>query len=255
MLSLCINTYNEEKNIPYPLESAYDLVDEVVIIDGSSSDKTIEVAKSYGEKVKVFVTDNPKNFITNKQRAIEKASGDWILQLDADEALSPELKKEIKVITGQPFEKDSPVGYWMPRKNWFLGRYLMKGGVYPDYVLRLYRKDKSRFVLDDIHENVVVMGKTAHTVDAVLHHADPNFERYLLRWNRYTTFEAENLHKKGKKLSFFGYFFCKPTWWFLKTYFRHKGFMDGFPGFVFSLFSSIRFWAIYVKWWKLTNSS
>ena len=94
-LSLCINTFNEEKNIHIPLDSAIDLVDEVVIIDGSSKDKTVEIAKSYGPKVKVFIVDNPRNFLANKQRAIEKANGEWILQLDSDEALSEDLKKEI----------------------------------------------------------------------------------------------------------------------------------------------------------------
>ena len=94
-LSLCIATYNEEKFIHYPLDSAIDLVDEVVIVDGGSTDKTIEIAKKYGEKVRVFVENNPPMFHINKQRAIERAQGEWILQLDADEELSEELKTEI----------------------------------------------------------------------------------------------------------------------------------------------------------------
>ena len=97
-LSLCIATHNEEKNIHYPLDSAYDLVDEVVIVDGESTDKTVKIAKSYGEKVKIITSNNPKMFHKNKQKAIEEARGDWILQLDADEELSPELKDEIKYI-------------------------------------------------------------------------------------------------------------------------------------------------------------
>jgi len=243
-LSLCINTFNEEKNIHIPLESAIDLVDEVIIVDGSSKDKTVEIAKSYGVKVKVFIVDNPRNFLANKQRAIEKASGEWILQLDADEAVSDELKKEIKTTLYEP----KYAGYNIPRKNWFLTRFLMKGGVYPDYVLRLYKKSGARFDLKDIHENVKITGEVGYLKNAVLHYADPNFSRYLLRWDRYTTFDAQTAVKEGKKLSFINYFIIKPKIWFLKTYFRHKGFMDGFPGFVFSLFSSIRFWAIYIKW-------
>jgi len=276
-LSLCLITFNEEKNIHYPLDSAYDLADEVVLVDGGSTDKTIEIAKSYGDKVRIIKTNNPKNFLINKQKAIEEAKGEWILQLDADEELSSELKQEIKKLF-KPVSLESRVqnsessvdpktnsefsilnfkfcGYNIPRKNWFLTRFLMKGGVYPDYVLRLYKKEGANFDLKDVHENVKIKGEVGYLKSPILHYADPNFGRYLARWNRYTTFEAEKLAKEGKKLNFFVYFFIKPHWWFLKTYFRHKGFMDGFPGFVFSLFSSIRFWSIYVKWWNFKNKN
>lgn len=307
-LSLCINTFNEEKNIHIPLDSAVDFVDEVIIVDGSSKDKTVEIAKSYGSKVKVFVVDNPRNFLTNKQRAIEKASGEWILQLDADEALSEDLKREIATLLNCYIAKKQPnngtmkqsnnevVGFYIPRKNFFLTRFLMKGGIYPDYVLRLYKKENAKFELKDIHENVKIInsnnqisrnkqisksnnqnsnkfensnsdvGNCLNSCDLeigylknpILHYADPNFSRYLLRWDRYTTFDAEELAKKYPNPSFsisqfLNFFVFKPSFWFLKTYFRHKGFMDGFPGFVFSLFSSIRFWVIYIKWWTITN--
>ena len=273
-LSLCINTFNEEKNIHLPLDSAIDLVDEVIIIDGSSKDKTVVIAKSYGAKVKTFVVDNPRNFLTNKQRAIERASGEWILQLDADEALSEDLKKEIATLLNCYIAKRQPnnetmkqcnnkfIGYNIPRKNFFLTRFLMKGGVYPDYVLRLYKKKNAKFDLKDLHENVKVSGEIGYFKNPILHYADPNFSRYLLRWDRYTTFDAENLHQRFKVqssmfkvfLMFIDYFFCKPVYWFLKTYFRHLGLMDGFPGFVFSLFSAIRFWVIYIKWYSLRNN-
>ncbi len=258
-LSLCIPCYNEEKNIHYPLDSAYDLVDEVVIVDGGSTDKTINIARSYGNKVKIYQTDNPRNFLFNKQKAIEVAQGDWILQLDADEAISEELKKEIKNVIN---DKNQPfVGFWLPRKNWFLNRFLMKGGVYPDYVLRLYKRKAAKFELKHLHENVIVNGKIGYLKNPILHYADPDFSRYLLRWDRYTTFDAQELAKKIKTRSLFktlllgiDYFIIKPTMWFLKTYFRHKGFIDGFPGFVFSLFSSIRYWVIYIKWWQMNFS-
>jgi len=285
-LSLCIPAYNEEKNIHYPLSSAIDLVDEVVIIDPGSTDKTADIAKSFGKKVKIFKTDNPRNFLVNKVRAIEKASGEWILQLDADEALSEALKIEINNILKIKNEKiknknlpsesegdneklkmkhnneEKTVGYYIPRKNWFLNRFLMKGGVYPDYVLRLYKKDKAYFDLKDLHENVKIKGKVGYLKNDLLHYADPNFSRYLLRWDRYTTFDAQELVKKypKEKMSkikefflFIKYFFIKPPLWFFKTYIRHKGFMDGFAGFVFSLFSAIRFWVIYVKYWHLNQ--
>ena len=287
-LSLCIPAHNEEKNIHLPLSSAIDLVDEVVVIDASSTDRTAEIAQSYGKKVKIYRTNNPRNFLENKARAIKKAKGEWILQLDADEALSEELKAELRsVITShlrsyllnkvkdektntnqyQPMPTNSSdlsiVGYYMPRRNWFLTRFLMKGGVYPDYVLRLYKKDRAYFDLKNLHENVRVKGKVGYLKNDLLHYADPDFSRYLLRFDRYTTFDAEELLKKYPKekltkvkevFLFFDYFLIKPLSWFLKTYIRHKGFADGFAGFVFCLFSSIRFWVIYIKF-KVKSSA
>ncbi len=266
-LSLCIATFNEENNIHYPLDSVYDLVDEVIIVDGGSTDKTVEKAKAYGSKVKVFIEDNPAMFHINKQKAIERAKGEWILQLDADEGLSDELKKEIKKTLPLPLNP-SPLAFYLPRKNWFLSRFLMKGGQYPDYTIRLYKNGVAKFPRKDVHENVEIKtspnipslikegskGVVGYLNNPILHYADPTFERYLTRWNRYTTLDANLLIEKGQKINFFDYFFLKPTVWFLTTYIRHKGFMDGFPGFVFSLFSSIRFWVVYIKWWKIKHS-
>jgi len=273
-LSLCIATYNEEENIDYPLSSAYDLVDEVVIVDGGSNDKTVELAKKYGNKVRVIINNNSSMFHQNKQRAIDEAKGKWILQLDADEALSDELKKEImdvlkNRILVEKLKKNSKknlridnhdekeiVAYYIPRKNWFLNRFLQKGGSYPDYTIRLYKKGRAYFPCISVHENVKVNGKIGYLKNPILHYAYPNFSRYLMRFDRYTTFDAEELFKKysKKKLTkikeiwlFVDYFFIKPLFWFLKTYVRHRGFLDGFSGFVFCLFSSIRFWVIYIK--------
>jgi glycosyltransferase involved in cell wall biosynthesis len=270
-LSLCITTYNEEKNIHLPLSSAIDLVDEVVIVDGGSTDKTVEVAKSYGKKVRIIFSDNPSMFHKNKQKAIEEAKGEWILQLDADEALSDELKKEIanilkdknspaklkekneKKLKLEKGVEDEVVGYYIPRKNWFLTRFLTKGGSYPDYTIRLYKNGLAYFPCRDVHENVKINGRIAYLKNPILHYADPDFSRYLLRWDRYTTLEAQQLKfkfqnkKKNDFLMFFKYFFWLPAKTFFSMYFRHKGFADGFPGFVFALFSSIRFWVIYIK--------
>ena len=244
-LSLCLAVYNEEKNIHYPLDSAYDFVDEVVIVDGGSTDQTITVAKSYGKKVRIINSDNPVMFHKNKQKAIEAATGEWILQLDADEKLTKELREEIKKTLSS--RHPSLVAFWLPRKNFFLTRFLMKGGQYPDHTIRLYRNGYAKFPCKDVHENVEIKGNIGYLKNPILHYADPNFSRYLMRWDRYTTAEVERM-SKDTKLNFFNYFFWKPKMTFFMMYFRHKGFMDGFPGFVFALFSSIRFWVIYIKW-------
>lgn len=280
-LSLCIAAYNEAKNIHYPMNSTLDIVDEVIIVDGGSTDKTVEIAKSYSKKVKIIFSENPVMFHKNKQKAIEAAKGEWILQLDADEELTPELKQEIKdkirydqiksdeiskrktdyirshQIKSDSIESDSIVAYNIPRKNFFLTRFLTKGGQYPDYTIRLYRNGHARFPCKDVHENVEIIDQKLKTKDqkakvgflesSILHYADPDFSRYLLRWDRYTTAEVDRM-PKDTKLSFLKYFIWKPKITFLIMYFRHKGFMDGFPGFVFALFSSIRFWVIYIKW-------
>ncbi len=287
-LSLCIATFNEEKNIHYPLDSAYDLADEVIIVDGGSTDKTVEGAKKYGKKISVIIADNPAMFHKNKEKAIEAAKGEWILQLDADEALSEELKKEIEQIiaidsvardasllraspmkTGIRFSEShltrdtyrNNVAYWVPRKNWFLSRFLTKGGQYPDYTIRLYKNGVAHFPCKSVHENVDVTGTVGYLKNPILHYADPNFSRYLLRWDRYNNLEAEILKKKIKDQKskiknlqyFFDYLLIRPPVTFFSMYFRHLGLVDGLPGFIFALFSSIRFWAIYVKTIQHTN--
>lgn len=280
-LSLCLAVFNEEKFIQYPLDSAYDLADEVIIVDGGSDDNTIEVAKKYGKKVRVIQTTNPPMFHINKQKALDAAKGEWILQLDADEALSEELKKEIvKLLNGQiAKDKDEqPVAYYLPRKNFFLSRFLEKGGLYPDYTIRLYKRGAAKFPCKSVHENVEIASSRhsgeersddsridpgqarmtsniGYLKNPLLHYADPDFSRYLHRWNRYTSLDAALIVKKKEHLNFFEYFFIKPLIWFLKTYIRHKGFQDGFPGFVFSLFSSVRFWVIYIKVWQLDRET
>lgn len=271
-LSLCIATFNEEKFIHYPLDSAYDFVDEVIIVDGGSTDKTIEIVKKYGEKVKVFTAENPAMFHINKQKAIEKAKGEWILQLDADESVSEELREEIISIVTGPVSNLYPLqnsareisrnrasggpdsrhpsqnGYWIPRKNYFLGRFLMKGGVYPDYTIRLYKNGKAHFPCKTVHENVEVEGEVGYLKNPLLHYADPSFTRYLKRWQRYTGLDADMLVKERKTPNVIDYLIVKPVSWFLSSYIRHKGFLDSWQGFVFAFFSAIRFWGIYVKW-------
>ncbi len=280
-LSLCIAAYNEESNIHYPLDSAYDMVEEVILVDGGSTDKTVEIAKSYGSKVKVFIEKNPKMFHINKQKAIERAKGEWILQLDADEALSPELKKEIEhiiIIGGASDEarREADSGFhrrasqarsltsdriyrdyaafWIPRKNWFLSRFLTKGGQYPDYTIRLYKNGVAKFPCRDVHENVEVKGKIGYLKNPILHYADPNFARYIKRWHRYNDLEADMLVKEGKKPSFVGYCLIKPVVTFFKIYFRHLGIVDGIPGLIFAFFSSVRFVVIYTTVKELLNN-
>lgn len=248
-LSICLATYNEAENIRDFLLSVKDLADEIVIVDGGSQDDTVKLAKEF--KAKVILADNPKIFHFNKQKAIDAASSEWILQLDADERMTTDLKKEIKSLISSDTKKN---GFWTPRKNFFLGRFLTKGGQYPDYTLRLYRKGKGYLPCKSVHEQAIVEGETGYLKNPLIHIADPTFERYLLRFNRYTTLMAQEFHVQHLPPGFItlvNFFIVKPIIWFLTTFIRHKGFVDGFPGFVFSFFSSLRFPVAYIKYWEL----
>lgn len=251
-ISIVLATFNEEENLARCLDSVKDLASEIIIVDGTSKDKTVEIARSYGAKV--IVTTNPPNFHINKQKAIDKASGKWILQMDADEVVSPELAEEISKVTDQNKEEN---GYWMPRKNFFLGRFLMKGGQYPDYTVRLYRNGKGRLPQKDVHEQAVIEGKVGYLKHALLHYPYKNFNFYVTKWLRYNKLFAgqirEELENKStiKRIVYgIGYLFIKPLHWFLTTYIRHKGFYDSWQGFIFSLMSSLRFPVSYILYLK-----
>lgn len=244
-LSVVLAVYNEEENLDRCLASVKGLADEIVIVDGGSVDSTVEIAKKHNARI--IRTDNPPVFHINKNKAIDAAKGEWILQLDADEVVSEELTHEIRRIIGS---KSDINGYWLPRRNFFLGKYLTKGGQYPDYTLRLYRNGKGRLPGKDVHEQALVVGETGMLKNDLLHLRDKNFSTYLEGFNRYTDLLAEQMHAAGICYSLsniFIYLFWKPAVWFIKAYLRHKGFMDGFPGFVFALFSSLRFPAAYIK--------
>jgi glycosyltransferase involved in cell wall biosynthesis len=257
MLSVALAVYNEEKNIKACLDSVKGLVNEIVIVDGGSTDNTVKIAKKYGAKI--ISADNPQIFHINKQKAIDACKGEWILQLDADEITSKSLKHEILKTINHKITKSQNHqinGYWMPRKNWFLGRYLTKGGQYPDYTMRLYRKGKGRLPCKTVHEQAEIDGEVGYLKNDLLHNADPNFSRFLMRNNRYTSLMATLMDKEGVDLNhmnFANYFLIKPIFWFVKTYFRHKGFVDGFPGFIFALYSSLRFPTAYTKYWEKKN--
>lgn len=252
-ISVVLAVYNEEENLRQCLESVKNLAWEIVVVDGGSSDKTLDIAKEFGARI--INTSNPANFHINKNKAIDAALGDWILQLDADEVVTEQLAEEIKKAVASDADIN---GYWMPRSNFFLGRFLKKGGQYPDYTLRLYKNKLGRLPGRDVHEQAEVLGKTGFLKHDLLHLRDKNFSIYLSRFHKYTKLLASQLKDKGQSvdpISFINYMFFKPIFWFIKAYIRHKGFMDGFPGLVFAFFSSLRFPVAYLKLWRSNNES
>lgn len=273
-LSVVLATRNEEYNISRCLESVLKIADEIIIFDEYSTDKTKTIAEKMGAKV--YLEPHHDIFHITKQKALEKAKGDWILQLDADEVVTPELAKEILKVVDSKFEeknlnplflrhqelieqRDGPigkttgeiVGYFLPRRNMFLGKPLIHAGVYPDGVIRLVKNGFARFPQKSVHEQIQLDGRVGWLNGDLLHYDSPTLSRYLSRLNRYTDLHAEELkNKKVSKsiLGFIQYVFFKPTYTFLMLFLRHKGFMDGVNGFLWSFFSALHFPIAYFKY-------
>lgn len=250
-LSVVLATRNEEQNITACLNSVKAIADEIIVVDGESKDATVALAKKLGAKV--YEVKNRAMFHTNKQIALQKAKGEWILQLDADERVDATLRQSIRdVIKSNPKEN----GFYLKRKNFFLGRWLKKGGQYPDPVIRLVRRGRARFPQRSVHEQIEVDGLVGTLEGHLMHYTAPTFDRYLRNSNRYTSLTAQELKESRVSLSFINwlnYVVVKPTATFLKLYLRHKGFLDGFPGFVFALFSGLHWPIAFMKYWELMN--
>lgn len=250
-LSVVLATHNEQANLSRCLESVKALADEIVVVDGRSSDATVVIAKSFDARV--FVVPNPLNFHLNKNIAIDKARGDWIFQLDADELVSPELASEIADVIRMD---TSLVGFWMSRKNWFLNRFLTKGGQYPDPTLRLYKKNFGRLPAVDVHEQAVVTGATGYLQHDLLHYRYTSMEQYLDRFNLYSTFISLQMAEQNLPISIgqaVNHLITKPLTIFLTIYFRHRGYVDGLPGFTFALYSGLIYPVAYIKYWQHIN--
>lgn len=244
-LSVTLAVFNEEKFLDRCLKSIHKIANEIIVVDGQSTDKTVEIAKKYKAKI-ISVKNDPINFHKQKKLANSKASGEWILQLDADEVVSKELADEIeKTIDSNPSEN----GFWIPRRNFFLGKFLKKGGAYPDYTMRLYRKGKGDLEADNVHEQAKIEGNVGYLKSDLLHYSNPTFGDYIeKRFNRYT----DEMAHRAKNPGALNYIFVKPLFdpnqGFLSIYVRHLGFLDGFPGFIWALFSALHFPIAYFKW-------
>ncbi|KKU88551.1 MAG: Glycosyl transferase family 2 [Microgenomates group bacterium GW2011_GWF2_47_9] len=254
-LSVALAVYNEEDNLAACLETIKDIADEIVVVDGNSKDKTAEIAEHY--HAKVIKVENKANFHINKQMAISACQYDWILQLDADERVTSMLAREIRQICDSPLD-NAMSAYYLKRRNYFLGRWMNKGGMYPDPVIRLFQKGKAHLPQANVHELMTVNGSTGWLKEDLLHIADPTFARYLKRSNRYTTLQAEAWFKEGKiKLTAgtaFLYLFAKPLLRFLEIYVRHKGFMDKLPGLIFAYYSGLHIASSYVKYFEFKST-
>jgi len=277
-LSIVLATRNEEENIGRCLDSVKDVADEIIIFDEYSTDKTREIAERFGAEV--YLEKHHEIFHITKQKALEQAKGEWILQLDADEVVTPSLSREILDVINKKIKTESYnplfvrhqklieerdgqigkptgeiVGYFIPRRNMFLGKPLIHAGVYPDGVIRLVKNGYASFPQKSVHEQIELNGKVGWLNGDILHYDSPTMSRYFSRLNRYTDLHAEELKEKKLKknlVSFINYVFCKPLSTFLNLFIRHKGFLDGPNGFLWSFFSCLHFPIAYFKY--LTNN-
>ncbi len=248
-LSVAIAVYNEEENLDRCLASVAGWADEIVVVDGGSTDKTVEVARRY--KSKILNSDNPSMFHINKQKALDACTGEWILQLDADEVVSEKLREEI---TSTISLKGASVGYYIPRKNYFLGHWLRKGGQYPDYVIRLFQKGKGKFPCKSVHEQIEIHGAVGYLKNPLFHYSYRTLGEYWKKADAYTSLTAQEMVKnqvpKNIK-SWVQYEWMKPTLTFVSLFVRHKGFMDSLYGLLFALFSALHYPIAYKKYLRL----
>ena len=251
-LSYVFITYNEEKNLGRALESIKDTADEIIVLDSGSSDKTVEIAVSFGAKVfhNKFV-----DFASQKNMAISHAGKDYIFVLDADEELSKDLKRWVEDFRSgklEPFHYNA-AGFFVARKSSFLGRWINHCGWFPDYTLRIIKRGAGSFKKARVHESFEVHGDTVK-IDKnnfMWHYTYQSLEQYFDKFNAYTTLAARDLHDRRLRPSP-AKIIVNPIFSFIKQYFIKRGFLDGFHGFVLAVLSAFYVFVKYCKHYFLS---
>ena len=238
-ISGLIITFNEEKNIAEVLK-CFDFCDEIIIVDSFSTDKTVEIAQE-NPKVKVF-QNKFEDFTKQRNFALEKASNDWILFLDGDERITPELKAEILAELKNPVKKDA---YYFFRKFYFAGKPLEFSGTQTDKNFRLFRKSKCRYTSEKkVHETLIVDGEIGQLKNKLLHYSVEDYCSYHKKMTHYGTLKGQELFLKGKKFSVLTQL-SKTIFKFIKTYFLRLGILDGKEGFQLSILQSLSVYETY----------
>jgi len=242
-LSVTIIAYNEEANIQGALESVK-WADEIVVVDSLSTDQTVDICRQYTSRVFLHTWEG---YARQKNLAAELASHDWIINLDADERVTPELREELQTLLRTDPRCD---GYSVARRNHFLGRWIRGAGWYPDYVLRLYDKRRGRYPDREVHEKVEVRGQIGQLHHPMEHYTYRSIGAFLDRMDRYSTLAVREMVKEGIELRWLD---CavRPFLAFIKMYFLRQGFRDGTHGIVLAgLYAGYTF-AKYVKRWEI----
>ena len=223
-LSVVVITLNEEDRLRETLTSVA-WADEIVVVDAGSEDKTVALAREFTDHVLIHPW---QGFAAQKNLGIERATGDWVLSLDADEYVEPALREEITAVLKAPDARD---GYRIARRNIMWGRWIRHGRLYPDWQLRLFRRGRGRFVERAVHESVQVDGTTGRLAAPLLHHSYRDVGDFLRRADRYSTLAAEEWTRAGRPFRA-TQLVTAPLGRFLSMYVVHRGFLDGWRGFL-----------------------
>lgn len=237
-LSAVVITLNCAAQLAECLDSL-DFADEIVVVDSGSSDGTAELALARGARV---VRQDWLGFGAQKQFGTELASHDWVLSIDSDERVTPQLRESIRAAMVEPEFK----AYQFPRSNRFLGRYLRHGEGYPDWSLRLFDRRHARWSDDEVHERVLTLGPVESLKGDLLHDSAQSLEAYLAKQNRYTTLAAQALLREGRTASV-GRLLFSPAVRFLKFFLLRRGFLDGLPGFLHIAIGCFNSFSKYMK--------
>lgn len=254
-LSIVIITFNEEANLARTLESVEPLMreldGEVVIVDSGSTDRTAEIARRFDAK---FFIEPWKGFAAQKNSAIEKAGGDWVLSLDADEEVGPELAMEIARVITAAGDSPATVAFSVPRKNLFLGRWIRHGGYWPDRKVRLFRRGAAQFAGRLVHEDLsLAPGQQVRTLNhPLVHHAYPALYSYIDHMNRYSSLGAQ---MAGPRAFNPINIFVRPRLTFFYNYIFRLGFLDGREGLLLHLYHSTYVSWKYAKAWESSRKS
>ena len=247
-ISAVIITKNEEHNIRECLKSV-DWVDQIVVVDAESHDRTQEIAKEFTGQL--FVRPWP-GFGAQKNFGIDQARSDWILILDADERVSSELQAEIQNLL-HSWSVADPVAFEVPRRNIFYGKWVRWGGAYPDCQIRLFRKGKAKYNDVEVHENLLVSGEVGVLKGYFDHYTERQIVDHFRKFNLYTTLAARQKRKSTDQVHWHHLLF-NPLIVFLKTYLLRRGFRDGIRGFIFAVFASMYTFVKYAKLWEILYS-
>jgi glycosyltransferase involved in cell wall biosynthesis len=238
-LSVIIITRDEEKNIKDCLESLT-WADEIIVVDSGSSDDTIEICKSYTDNVTL---SDWSGFGRQKNKALDLATSEWVLSIDADERVNPALQREIKSRIADANAADA---FYIPRRSSYCGRMMRHSGWYPDYVLRLFRRQQGRFSDDLVHEKVLTSAKVEKLANPLMHYPMDTFEQAIDKMNLYSTLAARDQFDAGKNSSLFKAM-SRGLWTFIRVYFLKRGFLDGPQGFMLAISNAGGTYYKYVK--------
>jgi glycosyltransferase involved in cell wall biosynthesis len=244
-LSVILITRNEEANIAGCL-AGVSFAQEIVVVDSGSTDRTAELAQAAGAKV-IRTTDWP-GFGAQKNRALAHATHAWVLSIDADERVTPQLRDEILAVITTPDPRFA--GWDMPRRSSICGHDMAHSGWYPDRVTRLFRRERGRFSDDLVHERVIVDGAVGHLQADLLHTTYPDLETMLRKLDRYSSDSARAMHERGIRSSFAGAL-LRGLWAFVRTYLLRRGFLDGRMGLVVAISVAETTYYKYLKLWLL----